>query len=373
MWQFSYRDEEFLDKTLPVDYEERGQKSRGQQPWLVHSLSVNALNFCAFSMVFLGDGDDNSRTDVSEPEEKQSEQKQYQQQQQQQQQNQNPIPVLIAVPNALNSGAIDIFHLPLEKRISTVPAPVDNQTGMVMAVNIFFNTHSKRGVLYVCSAYEDGHVMVFACQNPGLDDQELENTTIRGNNPWKWKMLYASRPHTQPVLGIDISPSMDRFFSSSADAVLAVHPIPSSSSSSSSSLSIIDGIVHTPTKITNTKHAGQQGLRVRSDGKIFATAGWDSRMRVYSCKSLNELAVLKWHKEGCFAVCFADVRVDVEGDIAEHSGYEKLDGHDTQGAVASQHGLSLATIQRQRYQKVQNVHWLVAGSKDGKISLWDIY
>jgi len=34
---------------------------------------------------------------------------------------------------------------------------------------------------------------------------------------------------------------------------------------------------------------------------------------------------------------------------------------------------SLKDIQQQRSQKAQLTHWLAAGSKDGKITLWDIY
>ncbi|KIW36180.1 ASTRA-associated protein 1 [Exophiala oligosperma] len=52
-----------------------------------------------------------------------------------------------------------------------------------------------------------------------------------------------------------------------------------------------------------TKHAGQQGLSSRSDGKIFATAGWDARVRVYSTRTMRELAVLQWHQQGCYAYC----------------------------------------------------------------------
>jgi hypothetical protein len=34
---------------------------------------------------------------------------------------------------------------------------------------------------------------------------------------------------------------------------------------------------------------------------------------------------------------------------------------------------SLAAIKEQRSRKAQLTHWIAAGSKDGKISLWDIY
>lgn len=118
-----------------------------------------------------------------------------------------------------------------------------------------------------------------------------------------------------------------------------------------------------PEKPHNTKHAGQQDLRIRSDGKIFATAGWDGRIRVYSVKTLKELAVLQWHKEGCYSVAFAEV----------------LGGDPSISQTGEQIGQSVAKIsnmdrmKQERDNKVHNTHWLIGGSKDGKISLWDIY
>ncbi|KAF1919750.1 hypothetical protein BDU57DRAFT_513012 [Ampelomyces quisqualis] len=111
-----------------------------------------------------------------------------------------------------------------------------------------------------------------------------------------------------------------------------------------------------PHKVNSTKHAGQQSLRLRSDGRIFATGGWDSRIRIYSSKTLKEVAVLKWHKEGVYAVDFAQVlepRQLQRADVPKETGLGKL--------------------QRQREVQTQLKHWIVAGAKDGKISLWEIF
>ncbi|GLB02756.1 ASTRA complex subunit [Aspergillus tubingensis] len=346
VWRFSVQDEENLQKTLPVDIE-KTSSAAASQPWLVHSLPVNALNFCAFSMVFLPQDKANMASDASEaPKE-----------------NTSLSSVLIAVPNALNSGAIDLFHLPQERRICTIPADTDVQTGMVMAANLVI---SSSGELYVASAYEDGRVMVHGCRG-SLQEKDL---TQSAKTPWKWEKLYICRAHSQPVLSNHVSPAGNYFFSSSADAVLAKHPIPTLGSPGHAPEEL-------PIKSINTKHAGQQGVRIRSDGKIFATAGWDSRVRVYSCKTMKELAVLKWHKDGCYAVAFADVDVfDVSDKADEEKSTDSPNSRgneETQLATRAETEFSLATVHRQRYEKVQNTHWLAAGSKDGKISLWDIY
>ncbi|KKK13324.1 hypothetical protein ARAM_001991 [Aspergillus rambellii] len=353
VWRFRVQDEESLQKTLPVDIGDSSQSGTGNQPWLVHSLPVNALNFCAFSMQFLETGlhtheDDGSKPSDSVP----------------------PSSALIAVPNALDSGAIDLFHLPRERRICTIPADPTVKTGMVMAAHL---TTSQSGELYVAAAYEDGHVMVFGHRGA------VKEKDFSSNGSWKWEKLYISRPHSQPVLSIDVCCATgDYFLSSSADALLVKHPIPRLGASASTARTV--QVEQSPLRTINTKHAGQQGLRVRSDGKIFATAGWDSRVRVYSCKTMKELAVLKWHKDGCYAVAFAHVSsISNIGDLSTTPGPESTlgkAGDEENGAQLTkreERDFSLAQVQRQRSQKVQNTHWLAAGSKDGKISLWDIY
>lgn len=325
------------------------------QPWLLHSLPVNALNFCAFGMFFLKDGSHQQEpsTDSSQASSDDATQ----------------LSALIAVPNALNSGAIDIFHLPSERRVSTIPADEDSNTGMVMAIHLLVSPSS--GELYATCGYEDGHVMVFA-RRRRLQEQDVL-ARVRGiSSPWKWEKVYLSRPHTQPILSLDVAPSKDYFLSSSADAALVRHPIPTPSA-------VAGHTEGSPLRTVNTKHSGQQGLRIRSDGKIFATAGWDCRIRVYSCKTMRELAVLKWHQEGCYAAAFAEVSTDSSDANSILSAVDSKPQsqdeaqHENSQIIRRDGGSSLVEVQRQRNQKTQKTHWLAAGSKDGKISLWDIY
>ncbi|KAJ5747281.1 uncharacterized protein N7511_008977 [Penicillium nucicola] len=339
VWKIRLEDEEFLDKTLPVDMADPIEEGSKTQPWLLHSMPVNALNFCAFSMKFTND--DGLSVSPSPASEK-------------------PKNTLFAVPNALDSGGVDIFHLPSERRISTIPSESSTKTGMLMAVNIFV---TPVGDLFVVSAYEDGQVMVYAHRG-ALKAASFEIEHIR-NYPLKWERLYAARPHTQPVLSLDVAACHTHFVSSSADALIVKHPIPSLASA---------GYIPTagykeesPLKVVNTRHSGQQGLRIRSDGKVFATAGWDSRVRVYSGKTMKELAVLKWHQDGCYAVAFGGIGTPSSANSAAQQSPT------TSETEVFAREYSLASVQQQRNRKVQQTHWLAAGSKDGKISLWDIY
>jgi len=213
---------------------------------------------------------------------------------------------------------------------------------MVMAIRILHIND-----LLAITGYESGHAAIHA--------HSLSDNT--------WQLLYLCNAHTQPILSLDASPDLTCFLTSSADAVISKHPLIESLKTQSEERSA-DG----PLKAVNTGHAGQQSLCVRSDGKIYATAGWDERVRVYSTKTMKELAVLKWHKEGIYAVAFANI--DVPPHTAASAPVE--DGVTVASTTQSLTHAAGSVTQR-RDAKARTTHWLAAGSKDGKVSLWDIY
>src|SRR5699024_10571112 len=131
--------------------------------------------------------------------------------------------------------------------------------------------------------------------------------------------------------------------------------------------------ISTPLKSVNTKHAGQQSLRMRSDGVILATGGWDSKVRVYSAKSLKEVAVLKWHKSSCFSVAFASVNSPspTNRNRETEAVSAPMEGNNT--IAKAQAGVpAYYDVKHRRIQHAKAAHWIAAGSKDGKVSLWDI-
>ena len=309
--------------------------------------------------------------------------------------------------------------------------------GMAMALSLFW----AEGSLTLITGFENGHAMVARLRTRG-----------------SWDVVYKAQSHSQPILSLDVAPDKTYFLTSGADAVIAKHPIPSPNTNlsaqkkpavnnvqssqpeaeSSTSAEPVRAAASSPPpppsgtptsllsaalagesnksppktpitstkraaeptmgpiKTVNTKHAGQQGLRARrADGKVFATAGWDGRVRVYSARTLAELAVLRWHDVGCYAVAFADVDGGVEAEGAardgpgtegleergkdkekeEASGGEKeeTEGEAMQSAVTSRMPDAELTVKDRRIRMAKEAHWLAAGSKDGRISLWDIY
>jgi len=172
-----------------------------------------------------------------------------------------------------------------------------------------------------------------------------------------WTTTYQAQSHTQPILSLDVSLADGCFFTSSADAFIAKHPLVTAGPAGISQ----EG----PEKVVNTKHAGQQSLRLRDDGRIFATGGWDAMVRVYSSKTLKEVAALKWHQVGCYAVALADISPQALKTTTDDSATAE-----SQEIVSAVGALS---VKDRRIQRAMAAHWLAAGSKDGKISLWEVF
>jgi len=243
-----------------------------------------------------------------------------------------------------------------------------------MALSIFH----LYGSLHLITAYENG-AAVAQRANPDAGE---------------WITLYKHQAHSQPILSFDVSPCFSYFITSSADAIIAKHPIPQDGAPSSSFPEDTEKDkrkapeqkahepVTTPLKSVNTKHSGQQGLKIRSDGTIFATAGWDSKVRVYSAKSLKEVAVLKWHQSGCYTVAFATINPATSSSsalqITSGPGNENDKASESQRgqqvvSVSQSRSLAGFNIRDRRINQARTAHWIAAGSKDGKVSLWDIY
>lgn len=329
VWQIKPSDEDTFSSILPAE----GESTERRQPWLLHSLFVNALNFCAFSicaeLVVV--------EEVDEREDRVNDQ------------------ALLAVPGTKDTE-INIFQLPSENRVHIVPAlPFHTgvslrqdlysvrtiklayqSTGMIMALAIFYDGQD----LCVAAGYEGGH--------SALHRYSATKSV--------WATLSITQSHTQPILSLALCLPQRCYFTSGADDVLCRHHLPSAQSGTSNVVSEVPATE--PVTSTRTKHAGQQSLGIRSDARILATAGWDSRVRVYSAKTLKELAVLKWHKEGCYAIAFAAIQ-DSDDPV--------------NGTGVKPAGTSVTTARYRRGQRAKEAHWLAAGSKDGKISLWDIY
>ncbi|KAG6016698.1 hypothetical protein E4U41_004383 [Claviceps citrina] len=325
VWQLAEKDEGGMSTALPLD----GGPAGGERPrpWILHLLEVNTMNFCSFAACPAEGGSSYTRFLASSSE------------------------ILIAVPNTLASEAVDIYSLPSQKRTHTIKPGSSN--GMAMSLSLLHHHHHHhhhQTTLTLIAGFENGYTSVHQlCPSTGA-----------------WTLTYRSQAHSQPILSLDVRPrrdnsSNDCFFTSGADAIIAKHPVPTAQQEWKHAK-----------KVVNTRHSGQQSLEVRSDGRIFATAGWDSRVRVYSCKTMEELAVLRWHKEGAYAVTFSDVGPPDSRDRGRGGADADADA-DADAPAARNIDVSRLSISDRRSHRVKTAHWVAAGAKDGRVSLWDIY
>ncbi|KAI4646910.1 hypothetical protein J4E93_005134 [Alternaria ventricosa] len=292
--------------------------------------------------------------------------------------------IFVAVPST-DDKVIDVYSFPGELLKVRIPQIRTVETGMVMAVKFVRNRATQR--LLLLAGYEGGITAAFKLA------EEHPDTSVETA-----QLVYLSQPHSQPILSLDASPEGDFYYTSSADAIIAKHQIPElpsipgkedhdpdvssglftkqtvqESSSRTSKPSGLSSLLSSatplpkfkpappaqkvvalqqPFKVIDTKHAGQQSLRVRSDGRLLITGGWDSRIRIYSTKTLKEVAVLKWHKEGVYSTAFGEILSQDEIGCGD-------------GAINKR--------QRDREEQSKLKHWVAAGAKDGKVSLWEVF
>lgn len=377
VWQLSANDEASMSTALPLD----PVPTQRRKPWMLHLLEVNTMNFCSFASSPASPPTAALNAPTPTPIYPQSD-------------------LLIAVPNTLVLEAVDIYHLPSQNRIHVVKLGGDHGMAMALALRWLHDT------LTLIIGYEDGMAIVAQLDHDG-----------------SWSAVYQSQCHKQPVLSLDVAPHLEYFLTSSADASIAKHPLlprqtqpvrlignttetlsptgtakPQLSQESGTTgdapgkgmpVSLLAAALDSgppaasptaaktppiqtqPLKVVDTKHSGQQGMRLRSDGRIFATAGWDSKIRVYSAKTMREVAVLKWHPVGCFAVAFADLAAAESSPVKTTAS-----GSDDEAASQEKSIVSRVldmTVKDRRIAQAKSAHWLAAGSKDGKISLWDIF
>lgn len=373
VWKLSAQDEAAMSSILPLDPAPEPRI----KPWMLYLLEVNTMNFCSFA----SSPASSPAIASGSPEPRDSE-------------------LLIAVPNTLASEAVDIYSLPGQTRLHTVKLGQEN--GMAMALGLVWLT----GILTLIVGYENGIAIAAQLHADG-----------------SWVTIYRSQCHKQPVLSLAIAPSLVYFLTSGADSIIAKHPLlpqqdriaglvdgapetssPKVGSGNTNSIgdtsrehqreqekprstlsglmasqkpvepSIVARTVHVqtqPIKVVNTKHSGQQGLGIRSDGRIFATAGWDSKVRVYSAKTMREVAVLKWHPVGCFAVGFADLTASTS--VENEPTRNEPDDDEASAETRLAPRMLEMTVKDRRIRQAKTAHWLAAGSKDGKVSLWDVF
>ena len=104
-----------MEKTLPVDAD-----VLAKQPWLLHVLPVNTLNFCAFAMCLDGMPPPHGLGQAIHASKARK-------------------PILVAVPNTVDSGGVGLTYLPWSKcqtddlQIDIYQLPSETRAAVIMA------------------------------------------------------------------------------------------------------------------------------------------------------------------------------------------------------------------------------------------------
>lgn len=264
---------EDLSSNLPIEIKEiKGDSSR-QKPFLICSLDVNSLNFCQAAL------------SASE----------------------TPGETLVAVPGLLGSEYIDVFALPSTLRLATrlqapAPAPEKGKLGNVMSIDFQYPL--------IAVGYENGAVALFS-----LDVSMVDRSQQRQDATWQCAKVWSY--HKDAVLSVVLHVKAKAIYSCGIDARLIKYEYES-----------LDGAEEVYVK--ETKHSGQQSMRLRSDGKLLGTASWGTFARIYTSSKLKQVSVLGYH----------------ESSVNTFEFRELVDGND---------------------------HMIALGGKDSTISLWNIF
>ncbi|KAI5806793.1 WD40-repeat-containing domain protein [Peziza echinospora] len=393
VWKLGPADEAGLTTQFPIPSAEIGPGKAAavphRQPWLLHSIHTNALNFCGFSMC--------SEKKNAEPGNLVG----------------APESVLIAVPSALDSDSLPSGErvysginmataLPLKHQhdeeeeeedvVNSKPGGVV-KSGMAMSLTLLHHP-IIRDTLLLAVGYESGHVVVYSRDTSS-------SLPRKKNQTGKWQVVYAHQTHSQPVLSVAVfelpvpssqssrigtrKNSRITLLSTSADPLIAIHPLVEEGEGGE------DGSRSgKPVCVLNTHRTGQQDVKVRGDGRgLFVTAGWDGRGRVYAASAsateggaegvrdkikIKEVAVLKWQdattgdkeKEvGCYAVGFGEVLGEGGGGDEGNGGGVVVEGRGRGGGGG--------VVERRREERETRRHWVAAGGRDGRVSLWEIF
>jgi WD40 repeat protein len=143
--------------------------------------------------------------------------------------------------------------------------------GMCMAVQLAQDSTS----VYAWVGYEDGVVALWDIRQPGAPLSEL-------------------RVHEEPVMALAVDVPHGRALSAAADAHLSVIKYDLAGDAQ-----LVDaGQLPLPTK------PGGADLSLRWDGRVVASAGWDCKVRLWSLKKHQLLAVGQYHSNQVTCVEF---------------------------------------------------------------------
>ncbi|XP_072271772.1 guanine nucleotide-binding protein subunit beta-like protein 1 [Pyxicephalus adspersus] len=201
---------------------------------------------------------------------------------------------LLAMPGK-ELSQVQVIDLASKKILGCMNPGADSKWGMVMCIKLW-QPKSESSPLLI-AGYEDGSVVLW--------------------NVLEQKVMSRIMCHKEPVMSLDFDCVNAKGVSGSSENILNVWTL-----DEQQNLKTL--------KTQEIVNPGIADVTIREDKKIVATAGWDTRIRIFGWKKMKPLAVLQYHSASVHCVAFSDHLIPEE-------------------------------------------RLLAAGSKDHRISIWSIY
>eukprot|EP01097_Dermamoeba_algensis_P003094 TRINITY_DN224_c0_g1_i1.p1 TRINITY_DN224_c0_g1~~TRINITY_DN224_c0_g1_i1.p1 ORF type:complete len:211 (+),score=45.77 TRINITY_DN224_c0_g1_i1:587-1219(+) len=167
-----------------------------------------------------------------------------------------------------------------------------DKTGMCMALKQIDEN-------LLAAIFEDGCLYVWKVEFSKLTRETATTSTSLSEQPDQlvFSLFIKSKQHSETGLCFDLLKPDEKGnvvgFSGSAGQSLVKF-----------SLNIFSGLSQIEKEEKLTK-AGVSDIKIRTDGKIFISAGWDLRVRVFSVKKMQPLAILKYHQQHINSLAFS--------------------------------------------------------------------
>mmetsp|Transcript_44218 Transcript_44218/g.96466 ORF Transcript_44218/g.96466 Transcript_44218/m.96466 type:complete len:362 (+) Transcript_44218:92-1177(+) len=156
----------------------------------------------------------------------------------------------------------------------------------------------------MCIRYSSAHHLL-----AGWEDGSAEMFDLR-----RGQSMDRRRLHKEPLLCLDVDPKKQFLITGAADCLLCLVPLKQTDISIESATSVDTGqdnllgdpvTAQIPVTNESSGSGGISSVTIRPDRKVFATAGWDRRVRIWQRRSLKPLAVLRHHTSTVNAVQFS--------------------------------------------------------------------
>lgn len=191
-------------------------------------------------------------------------------------------------------AVLEIWSVTTGTIIQHLNQPAGCKHGMCMAVQLYMQ--SGQHTLHALVGYEDGTIAVWDVAAGSL--------------------LASKQLHAEPVMAAAVAADGSGGICAAADNKVQCFCL---------------GPTSTLLTVLTTLEVKQQGIAdicIRPDQRLFATAGWDGKVRLFHHKKMRPLAILQYHRKGVTALVFQPhnqclVSASRDGTIAVWSVFQR--------------------------------------------------